>query len=523
MKYAFIIGGLVLSVYVSAQAASPLFTWDLLWAGSWEESKTFQNRGDLRFGFAGPGLVLRGQAIDRRPLNFTLEQPWGEPVNPAGTASFGLYHKTSGSRLLYGILDEWGLPARIRSPWIRSAPYIENHKPVIADLKTVASSTKAPELYLYLSSPQAEVSSSRFEASFRGFAQMQSPVSGFTPAYSAGIEGALNEKYSLMLEGFYTGAELSAKQSSSWFSDPPPLPARDFRVTAAAMVFTMPFFCFSADWAWSDTFALGRGVYGNAGIRFNPPPSLAAGWDAQKPGRWSFSIAADGMGEHFSGRDGGNPGSGFRAAGKAEWKGTHGSFFKANTTLRSPAAGEKFNRSSSGVYYRFPSAFTGDFPLRVSRISLNADRNASNLNKITDDADIALGLSLKLPPLMLPSFFLPASSPKNPKPKSYPLGISLTGSIKSLGSADESPMPYPFSAVNQEFDSFKTSCELSWSPGIFQLKTRWAYTAFEAKDDLWESSFSAAVRFKHGRFSVKAASPDFPEKWNCTLSWRIEY
>jgi hypothetical protein len=73
-----------------------------------------------------------------------------------------------------------------------------------------------------------------------------------------------------------------------------------------------------------------------------------------------------------------------------------------------------------------------------------------------------------------------------------------------------------------EFDSAKTSGELLWSPGIFQFRTKWGYTAYARKDNYWDGSISAAVRFKHGRFSAKFAWPVFPEDWNCTLSWRVE-
>ncbi|MCL2127099.1 MAG: hypothetical protein FWH38_02495, partial [Treponema sp.] len=61
----------------------PLFSWDLLWAGSWEESRTLHNRGDFRFDFIRQGLLARGQALDRRTLNFKLDSPWGDPSSAA--------------------------------------------------------------------------------------------------------------------------------------------------------------------------------------------------------------------------------------------------------------------------------------------------------------------------------------------------------------------------------------------------------------------------------------------------------
>jgi hypothetical protein len=289
-------------------------------------------------------------------------------------------------------------------------------------------------------------------------------------------------------------------------------------------MFTMPYFAFTSDWAWSETFAWGGGIYGNAAIRLNPPlPWNAAG----KPGPWSLSLAADGMSERYVGRDGTSPGSGLRTAGKIEWKGPKSSFFRVNTTLRSSAPDGHFERSSSGIYYRLPAAnaSTGVFPLRITRISLNADRNASDLKKIRDGVDGTLGLSLNLPPMSLPHVLLASSARrvKNIKPKIYPLGINLSTSINELGSLeDDAPSPYPFFPANMGFDSAKTSCELLWSPGIFQFRTKWGYTVYEKKDNKWDGSISAAVRFKYGRFSAKIAWPVLPEKWNCTLSWRLE-
>jgi len=521
MKYLFLFFGLFMPAVVSAQA---LFTWDLLWVGSWEESKTLNNRLDLRFAFTEPSLLARAQALDRHTLNFGLSPVWGDPSKGITGGSFALYHKTTGSRLLYGVLDEWGLPSRIRSPWIRSAPYAENHKPVLADLRTTASSTKKDELYLYLSSPNLNMDRLLPELSLRGYASGQfTPAAGnnYAPAFAGGAEAAIGKKANLHLEGFYTGFELPVKEPDSWFNDPPPLPARDFCLGAASFMLNLPWLSITSDWAWSETFAYGSGVYCNAGLRVNPPFFSP----------WSLSLAADGMSGRYADRDGSNPGGGFRIAGKTERKGTRSSLFRANgsfrgnTSFRSSTFGEPFERSSLGLYYRFPSlsAKSGEFPLRINRITLNADRNASDLKKIKDGIDGSLGLSLNLPPLSLPGTLLPASAAKvkNLKPKIYPININLATSIDWLGSAGEPPPPFPFFPPG-EFDSTKTSCELLWSPGLFQFRTKWGYTAYAKKENQWDASVSAAVRFKHGRFSLKFAWPAFPEKWNCTLSWRVE-
>jgi len=491
------------------KAAGQLFTWGLYWGGSWEENKTLANRGEFRFGFTPAALLLRGQALDRRPFDFSESPPWADEKSKAisGLAA-GLYHKGTGSRALYGVIDEWGLSARIRSPWIRAAPFAENHKPLMADLRTTTSSTKEPEAYLYLSSPLFPIANT----AWRGFASAQTKVDKFSPDFTAGIEGMLNANLRLLVEGFYTASILPARNSSSWFSDPPSLPERDFRLYGLGLLFNARYWSISSDWAYSETFAWGGDLYGNAGLLINPPLPSTAG----KPGPWSFSLAADGAGGRFTGRDGTNPGAGFRAAGKIEYKGTGSSLFRINTTLRSPGLGEDFNRSSSGIYYRFPTpskkkGAKAAFPLRVTRASLGFDRNAADPEKILDGIDGTLGLSLSLMPFNI----------------NESLGINFSGQIKALCSTDETPSPYPLPQYPYTFDSAKASGELIWSPGIFQFRTKWGYgvsakKASAANEGQWDASLSAAVRFKHGRFSVKVASPDFPETWNCTLSWRVE-
>ena len=90
---------------------------DILWSGSWAYQGNLINRGDLRLRAHKPALTLRFQALDRRPA-----PPSQEFAEGLDAFSGGLYHETTGSRLLWGILDEAGLPARIKNVWNRGAP-----------------------------------------------------------------------------------------------------------------------------------------------------------------------------------------------------------------------------------------------------------------------------------------------------------------------------------------------------------------------------------------------------------------
>ncbi|MDR0876889.1 MAG: hypothetical protein LBN21_02465 [Treponema sp.] len=504
------------SVLFPAAADQPLFAWDLLWSGSWEAEKTLSNRGDLHLRFPVPGLVLRAQAADKRPARaeaFLFTVPKAEDFNGFGG---GLYHSPTGSRLLYGVLDEWGLTARVRNPWIRGLPFAENHQPLMADLKTESSSTKMPEAYLYLGSPQFGIFSGFASARFTPLALETNP----NPGFGLGIEAQLGNKTRLHLEGLYSERVLPPRKSSAWFSETPPLPERESRLGALALLFTTPGFALSSDWACSETFAWGRDIYGNLGFRFNGTLPAAKNMAAS---RWTASFAADGAGNRYIGSDGSSPGAGFRSAGKFEWQGPRSSLARFNTSLRAPAIGKDFDRSSTTLYYRFPLRPAGSktgpgdtaFPLRITRVSLTADRNAVNRDKIIDGLDAKMGLSLHLP-------FL-----------NVPLGLSLSGSADWLSQWETgaaAPFPYPFTQYPQTFNSAKASGELSWSPGgklfnipgSLQLKGKLGYTAAAKKDPQWDTSFSAAVRIKQGRLSVKIASPEFPEKWDYTISWRIE-
>lgn len=481
---------------------TPAFNWSFLTSGSWEENKTLYNRVDIRFNFLPSGLTFRGEVLDRRPLNFELDSPWGDPEKRVTNFLGGLYHKPTGSRILYGVLDEWGLSARIRNPWIRSPPYPENHKPLITDLKTSVSVTKNDEIYLYLSSPFFNVSQN---VKLRGFVSAQTEVEEFKPALSGGVDLSLPNKTGVLFEAFYTGATLPPTKNSSWFTYPPPLPERDFKLYAAGLLFHNQLLSVSSDWAFSETFAWGRDAYGSFGITLTPLLSFGS---RARPLALSFS--ADGAGKKFIYRDGANHGEGFRTAVKIEWKGSYNSLLRFNTILRAPAAGEGFNRSSTGFYYRFPAKRAHDegfFPVRLTRISFTLDRNAENLQKISDRLSGYIGFFINLNKFAI----------------NTPLGVNISGSIGGLSESIGIVSPYPIPKNPLIFDKAEINCEFTWSPLNFLFKSKIGCSKEAKKDkNLWEFSFSAETRFKHGRFSVKVTSPDFPEKWNWTISWRLE-
>jgi hypothetical protein len=471
------------------------------------------NRGDLRLTLPGPGLILRTEVIDRRPIDPGSPSPWQDTGHSITNYAAGLYHRATGSRLLYGILDEWGLPGRVRNPWIRGLPLAEAHKPSMADLKTSASVNGKPETYLYLGSPGLELFKQHpiRRVSLRGYASAQVDQ-GMNPGFGGGLEARFGEKNEIRLDGFYTGKTLPPRKSSSWFSDAPPLPEREFRLSALGLLLNTPILTLSSDWAVSETFAWGRDLYGNLGLRFGHP--LPADW-----GRWNLSLAADGAGGRYTGRDGSSPGSGFRTGGVLEWIGKRGGRLRLSSSLRSPGLEEPFNRSSSNLSWRLPAPGKNSAALfRFTRISLEADRNASEPDKILDGLSLTAGFSLN------PRNYS-GSKPGAGKFRGLlnsPAGFSLSGSLKGTAGGEGSPSPYPVPQYPYRFDSAKAGGELIWSPGIFQFKTKAEYGIKNEKESVWETSFTAAVRFKPGRFSVKISSPDFPEKWNYTISWRAE-
>ena len=454
---------IALAIPVSVSALE----WSLLSSGSWEYEGKLVTREDVGV-FLPWELSLRAQLIDSR-----------ESIDTANTAfSGGLYHKESGSRLLYGILEDSGLSARLRKLWLHAAPFVENHKPSSLELATTPSSTKSPGTALFLSTPRL--------GALIGFASLVLDEA-FNPAVSGGIDLCFDKETVFRLEGFYTGKELPPRSSATWFSSSPPLPARDFELYALSAVYTSTFFDIASDWALSKTFAYGQDVYGNLALGIGSRP-------------WRVSLSADGAGERYVGSDGDTNSAGFRLGSRFEYFWKRSSNITLSAALRAPKTGLPFDRSSSLIAYRFPTKFSiklGPVLLNPSFCSLGFSRDATNWDKVKDKAEVSFGLNVG------------------------PIHAALSGNAVFLSVADTQPALFPLSDSSTIFASAKVAGVLSWGLGIARFRAALSYTLSKDKAAVWNTSFRTSIQGKPGRLSLEIASPAFPDDWTFALSWRF--
>jgi hypothetical protein len=364
-------------------------------------------------------------------------------------------------------------------------------------------------------------------------------------------------------------------ESDTWFLDSPPLPEREFRLYGLGLLLNSPYFSLSGDAAWSRTQVEEGDLYGNLGIRVGNKGT------GRRGSFWQFSLAADGAGPRYTGSDGSNPGAAFRAGGKFEWQGKKTGFLRLNTNLSGPGLvlntekdlGLNFDRSSSSLYYRPPM---GTLPLRISRISLSAGRDARESPQIMDSAE--LGLSFAGSPQAIARSIVQGLARFGLETEDLPLpegtlSLGLSGLLSASPKAGlqgnlgwgGKALPWPIPRGPYFFESLKAGAELTWSQplslgplnrlmngsprgnspvrgpsrqGNLQIKAGFDYTAVrDDEEGLKESrdlSLAATLRGRLGRFGVKLKYPDFPSKpfdseislreaWELSLSWKREW
>jgi hypothetical protein len=385
----------------------------------------------------------------------------------------GLYHETTGSRILWGILNEAGLPARIKNVWSRGMPYTEQRQAALADLHTEPSSTKDRAGYLWLGSPWLTVPRLGLARGF-GSALLDDEAQA---AFDGGFEARFTKNVSLMAEGFYARNHLAAKKPAAWFSETPPLPERDQDLMAGSLYFNSPVFAAAADLAWSETFAYGKDLYGNLALRIGDRP-------------WRISLATDAAGSRYVGRDGGATGAGFRAAARLERRGKRSSLFRTTVTLRAAALGQDFYRGSLLLYYHFqtipPRSPRFFWP---SRVSITMSRDASDPENKADSIAALWGFALGKIPLV------------------------FRGDLHGV---------YREGPGNYEFVSAKMSAEASYAIKPFQFSLKPAYTVNKKGEGQAEAGASASIRGKWGRLTLKASAADSGRDWEAGVSWRLQ-
>jgi hypothetical protein len=495
----------------SAGYADDAARFSLLYSGAWsfdQEAETgkLENRLDGRVFFFNRSFYARAQILERSPA-----PPFEPPALEHFNAGAGLYHKKTGSRLLYGRLQERGALARARNPWTRSAPFVESHEPAASDLVTDFSSVKEAKYHLFLSSP--DIIFSADSGFLKNMKHLSVYAAGTLDAdsdavLSGGVRAGFGKTTGLRVEFFWNGLTLPPRSDSAWFAVPPALPVRQAHVYAAAAVFTSAWVDAASDWAFSETAAFGRGVYGSVGVRVGKKP-------------WLFSIAADGAGDRFTG-GGDLPKQGFRAALKLEYYGKRNSVLRLRTTLRSTALGDmfeadglttehvgnsvgaffrKFDQSETDIYWRLPALRKS--PAALSRISVSAARDAREGDRAEDSYKVELGF-------ILWRLRCAASGSL--------IGFSYAGADASASAATfASPYPVPHGWV---FDSGRVHGSVSCDAGMFRfgLGAGWTVKPTAA---VWNGSLSVSVRGKGWRLGIKAASEAFPREWTYTVSGRF--
>jgi hypothetical protein len=481
---------------------SPLF------AGSWENGGNLSTRAQIMLEMPSSGLSFRIQYTDRRKTSSW--NAFTESFDGNGLAAFsgGIYHEPTGSRFLYGMITTSGLAARISNPRLKGLPFEESRVASQSELKTESSSTALPAFYLHLASPELEPFS-KFRIKAFGAVSLESegePGStlSFSPgkgAFTTGTIVSFSRNSWTRLEAYYTEGTIPPRTPSTWFSFKPALPERDFRVYAGSVTLHFPGFGLAADGAWSETFAYGRGFYGNLGLRFGDRP-------------WRLSLAADGSGSRYVGPAGGENGAELRFAARLERRGKRSSLFRlealaraAETEDNAPGGlwelAKRPNRYSFGLYYR-PQPDGGSFGFRNVSFSIKTDSRVPEKESAGAEAFV----SLRLFRLGLDSRIGVSGLKKNPEENPEPYQV-FPGTL-SLG-------PY-------HFDSLRLHESFVWNRDFFQCKTGFGYNA-EMKaaglSTFWDTSLALTLKGKHGWFSLKISSPEFPDDWEYTLSWLI--
>jgi hypothetical protein len=455
-------------------------TFGSLWSGGWEADKHLTNRLRVTVEEARFGLRARAQVLDKRPS--PPWQDWSEHTTNIGAE---LGHVGTGSKMIWGPVAEAGLAARLRG--LGGSLWAENHKDSGAELKT-APVKSAESLYLYGGSPSFPLGNGTGRA-FTSVMFAELADGQMKPSVTTGMWALLPNGMDIRAEGFYHEEKLEARKSSAWFSNPPPIPARETRLWAGSLALSARYLSIAGDYAWSATEFYGKDVYGNLGLKVGKKPFLA-------------SAFVEGVGERYVGSNGKESPGGARFGFRGEWYGKRSALLRAQAVLKTPRWGEAPNGLESGLSYRFATAPKAAFQFTRVSFTYNRDRDVSF-------RDISRRERVKKPPHN--KYSLQTTIKISPQTQYLPAWINASIKVDLTNSP--------------EFDTFKLGGDAGAPVSIVQLKWGGWYMWKAQKENQWETWASAQIQVVNtktltGRVTVKAAWT--PEDWKLSLTWRME-
>ncbi|MDR2181444.1 MAG: hypothetical protein LBN92_02070 [Treponema sp.] len=475
--------------------------WSLLWSGAWESEKNISNRGEL--GLSRGSARFRLQYLERRTAAsreaFAASFDAAPEKPPVTDLAAGLYHESSGTRLLYGKLQRFGLAARASNVWRRGAPYTEARTAASADLRTAVSSSAVPAWYAYLGAPfrLGDGKNLKVFASLELAAETDDAAvnhvtirrSGNEPVAAAGAEYSRGTS-TVRAEGVYASRTLPPREAAAWFSASPGLPERDTRLAGGSLSYSAPRFAVAADAVRSETFAFGRDWYGSLALRVGNKP-------------WRFQASFDGAGSRYVDPDGSVPGAGFRSAFRLERSGKSASLFRLGALFRTSGPDDAPPNAAAALRYWGDAAFT-----TIDRHTLDASYRFPAKKRQSGPRPIRFSFSW-------------ARDRRDPEAVLDSCKASASVGLWAIQAESEGLL----ALTEGKPDEYRFSEELGYRRGIFKASAKAAYTAVlkkEAWQGAWNVSASTSFRWRGNRVTLKAAAADFPREWTAAVSWTLQ-
>ncbi|MDR0910148.1 MAG: hypothetical protein LBM77_10330 [Spirochaetaceae bacterium] len=464
---------ILLSFIIFTLAAS-LFALDtsLLMQGSWAWDKKMENRLDGSLEMSG----IKGRLLlnDARPSAFWEKTTWESGAGQSGLG-LGLYHRGSGSRLLYGALNNAGLPARLANPFSGNVHWASSYKATESELKKEAS-RKETEIYGLFSSPWWTLPQ---DIKIMGFAQIQTEFEQRI-SYDAGSElifsDAKGRRQHLGIEFFNQFSTLEALKATGWFSKTYPLPQRRSNIYGGHAFYLFPGLEIQADGAISETEFWGRGCFGSTAVEFNSKLAPFIPWN------WKLHLAIEGINDHFTDAKGKSGKGGIRGGLKYEHLLKKSETYRADIQFHWKANEDSLKIKTNAVY-RFPSnVYLGLFhPVQIG-LSYDSGTEAKEQSTIAGHFNFLIKpLSTKLYAAYAPAFESPSS----------------------------------------EKGFFKTGCNLKLNLKPLYLTFG---TGYHTKDGV-DTSLGITYKKPHWTLGAKAGC-NWPlegttPKWSVNLNWRV--